>query len=63
VIADPVQHFTNPVLAGIDAMSALAVIAWWFEFLHGPIGTLSTACAGAWYAYSLYAAIEKRRKK
>lgn len=63
IVGDPVEHFTNPVLAGIDIMAAMAVVGWWFEILHGPIGTLSTAFAGLWYAYNLYAAIEKRLRK
>lgn len=61
-MGDPVQHFHNPVLAGLDLLSAIAVVGWWFDILHTPIGVISTALAACWYAFSLYVALEKRIK-
>ena len=57
------QHLSNPLFLSLDALSAFAVVGWWFDALAHPIGIISTALAGAWYAYCLFEAIEKRFKK
>lgn len=59
----PSNRFTNPVLAGVDIVSAAAVISWWFDVLVHPVGVISTAVAALWYGYCLYEALEKRFKK
>jgi hypothetical protein len=57
------DHFHNPILAGIDLLSGIAIVGWWFDVIAHPVGTIATALAGVWYAYCLFEAFEKRFKK
>lgn len=60
---DPEQHLHNPILAGLDVVSAVSIIGYWMDFLTHPIAVIGSFFAATWYAILIYEFIERRLKR
>ena len=63
-LSNPVmQHFSDPILAGIDVASLGVIFSYWANLLEHPIALLGTTLVAIWYAICIYEALERRFKK
>lgn len=56
------SHITDPVMAGMDIFSGMAILGYWLDLIAHPVAALSTCLAGIWYLICIYDALSKKIK-